>query len=168
MKSTTISILLILLSFTGICQRFALIDTHTRLPILYTDSISVQQLKQGYFPVEKGTIDSFLANIKYMSNLYEFKGRTKMTSFELRNGITTIKVERAPFERGDRFIINGETKWGEVTSVYNFANKVTSNKENHKRFEKLINYITGNQSLYSGYKFIQPRVYNMYVVKTND
>lgn len=93
-------------------QNFALIDGNVKMPILYTDSVSVEQVKMGYFPVEKNKIDTFLANMQFLVKLLteSKKGtRTKMESFQLRNGTTQIDISRVPFAYGDRYNITAKT-----------------------------------------------------------
>jgi len=84
LNASELMIKLILIIFTACssllanAQKYALLDKDLKLPILYTDSISVQQIKQGYFPIEKEKIDSFLANLNYISNLLNERTRSKM------------------------------------------------------------------------------------------
>ncbi|MGE5108180.1 MAG: hypothetical protein ACM3H8_11590, partial [Sphingobacteriales bacterium] len=43
-------------------QRVALLNLNFKSPILYTDSLTVEQVNSGYFPVEEASIHTFLAN----------------------------------------------------------------------------------------------------------
>jgi hypothetical protein len=146
-------------------QRYALIDKHAKKPILYTDSLSLQQVKDGYFPVEKTKIDSFLANLSYLSDMFKGITRAKMQSFELRNGESTIKVERVPQAYGDRYIAVAETKSNVVSAVTPLTNLKISGKKNRAALKRLIGYITNNQSLYDRYREITPKIYNVVVIK---
>ena len=98
-------------------QKYALIDQNAKLPIIYTDSVSAHQVAQGYFPVEKANIDTFLANLNYIQNLLkDDRKRAKFQSFELRNGATIITVMRVPYAYGDQYKVVSQTKAGDVVA----------------------------------------------------
>src|SRR5687768_3924047 len=78
-------------------QRIALIDKNFKQPILFTDSISAEQIKSGYFPIEITNLDTFYANVKYINDILKIRQRAKMQSFELRVGSSAIKVSRVPY-----------------------------------------------------------------------
>ena len=77
--------LLLFLPFTICAQQFALIDKNFKLPILYTDSVTVEQVKQGFFPIENRAVDTLVANIKYLKQILEVRQRAKMQAFELNS-----------------------------------------------------------------------------------
>src|SRR5215203_2330029 len=109
-------------SCMALSQKYALIDINTKLPILYTDSVSVEQVSRGYFPVEKNSIDTFLANINYISGLIKQGTRAKMESFDLISGATKLTVKRVPYAYGDRYEVIGESKAGEVKAISSLIN----------------------------------------------
>ncbi len=145
-------------------QKYALLKKHSKFPVLYADSISVQRIKQGYFPIEMEKIDTFLANLNYISGLLSNVSRAKMASFELRNGTTILKVERVPFAYGDKYSVSGTTKSGEISAVTSFTNIKLSNKENKEEIDKMIQYLTNNQTMFGYYREITPKIYNVQVI----
>jgi len=88
----------------------------------------------------------------------------KMASFELHNGVTIIKIERVPFAYGDKYNVSGSTMSGEVSAMTTFTNIKISNKKNKELIDRMIKYITNNQSLFGSYKEITPKIYNVYVI----
>ena len=77
-----ILIILLILPIVSIGQKYALIDRSLKIPILYTDSVTVEQVKDGFIPVENKSIDTFIANIVYLKEMLEVRQRSKMKSFE--------------------------------------------------------------------------------------
>ena len=156
---------LITLCISSKAQKYALIDINTKLPIIYTDSVSVHQVKQGYFPVEKNKIDTFLANLNYLSSLIIPAKRSKMESFELHAGATIITVSRVPYAYGDRYKAIAATKSEQVNALSSLTDVKKSEKKMKKEIDGLINYITQNQSLFGNYREIEPKLYNIYVIR---
>ena len=117
-------------------QKYALIDINTKLPILYTDSVSVEQVSRGYFPIEKSSIDTFLANLNYIYGLIKQGTRAKMESFDLISGITKLTVKRVPYAYGDRYEVVAESKAGEVKAISSFINHQKSERSEERRVGK--------------------------------
>ncbi len=158
-----LSILLIVPLFTS-AQRFALIDRKLKIPILYTDSITVEQVKQGFIPVENKSIDTLIANIKYLIGIMEVRQRSKMQSFELKSSNVTIKTARTPFAYGDRYNSLMETHSNGVIAQYNIIDPTITNKKSVERLEKMIAYFKSNKSFFTYPYEISPKVYNVVVI----
>lgn len=160
-----ILIIVLFISSLAHSQKYALIDKNIKLPVIYTDSVSVHQVTQGYFPVEKSKIDTFLANLSYIADLLNGISRSKMKSFELRSGSNIIEVSRMPFAYGDKYFVRTVTKTGNVIAEAHLSPSMKkSNKKQRKHYLALIKYITQNQSLFGDYREIQPKLYNVYVI----
>ena len=74
-------IILIVLPQTSFTQRVALLNLNFQSPILYTDSVTIEQVSSGYFPIEEVSIDTFLANLKYIKTILGVRQRAKMEYF---------------------------------------------------------------------------------------
>jgi hypothetical protein len=151
-------------SATASSQHYALIDKKMKLPIIFTDSITVEQIKQGYFPIENNTIDTLIANINYLHGIISVRQRAKMESFELKNGQTTLLVDRVPFAYGDRYKVSATTLGNSVNAKTVLISDDVSNKASTDRIEKLIAYLKRNFSLFSNPYEIKPKLYNIVVV----
>lgn len=158
-------LILLLIPSLTYAQKYALIDKNIKLPVIYTDSVSVHQVTQGYFPVEKSKIDTFLANLNYIADLHSSITRSKMKSFELRSGSNIMEVSRVPMAYGDQYFVKTVTRAGNVVAEAHLSPSMKkSNKKHRKHFLSIINYITQNQSLFGEYREIQPKLYNVYVI----
>lgn len=145
-------------------QRFALLDKTLKAPILYTDSVTVEQIKNKNFPIEVKNIDTFYANLMYLKEMLEVRQRSKVESFELRAGDVTIKTNRLPYAYGDRYSIIGESRIGELTAILNLSDGESSNAKSADKIKKLMDYIHSNKSLFSIPYEIHPHIYNLKVI----
>ncbi len=159
-----------LISLFSSAQRIALLSSNLKQPIIYTDSVTVEQIKSGYFPVETNKVDSFLANLLYLTNLVDNGKngmRSKIQSFQLKSGKTTFEVYRVPYAYGDRFKITGITNLDYITAKSLIGNDNISNKKTFNKINSIIEYITNNKSFFeSKYREITPKEYNV-VVKSD-
>lgn len=144
-------------------QKTALLSIDCKKPIIYTDSVTVQQISSGYFAVTVGNFDTLYANLKFIKEMLEERKRSKMESFELRAGNTTIFVIREPMAYGDHFHVNVITKLQELSSVLSLTGVKKSNKQNSEGVEKLMAYIKANKSLFTLPYEITPKIYNIVV-----
>lgn len=151
-------------SFYSYGQSISLIDKAFKKPILFTDSISVEQIKNGYFPIKTTDLDTFAANIKYLSEMLKIRQRAKMESFELRAGKSIMKINRIPYAYGDRF--NGEvrSKFNDIEAVMLLLDHTISNKENNKKLQKMLDYLLSNKSLFNKPYEVHPKLYNVVVI----
>jgi hypothetical protein len=145
-------------------QKVALLNLNFKTPILYTDSVTVEQVKSGYFPVEEATIDTFMANLNYLKNLLEVRQRAKMEYFELRAGLTTFKIYRIPFAYGDRYRIKVQSKVKEIEAGFTLTDIDKSNQKNSVHIGRVIGYIVNNFSLFRSPDQIQPKIYEVKVI----
>ena len=159
-------ILIISLLCTLYChsQRIALLDKNFNQPILFTDSISVEQIKSGYFPIATTHLDTFYANVKYVLDMLKIRQRAKMQSFELRAGGSLIKVTRVPYAYGDRYLGTAYNQFNEIKAIMPLLYNNVSNKDNAKRLQKLLDYLDRNKSLFKDPYEITPKIYNVIVI----
>ncbi len=164
MKHLMVLIIVCLFAFGANGQKIALLDKVFKQPILFTDSLTVQQVKKNYFPIGSKDFDTLYANLTYIEEMLSKRQRAKMESFELRAGNTRMKIERVPMAYGDRYRIVFNTSINEVNSVYTFSNGEDGNKDVVENVKKLKKYMKTNQSLFTAPYEIHPKVYNIVVI----
>ena len=157
-------IILIVLPQTSFTQRVALLNLNFQSPILYTDSVTIEQVNSGYFPIEEVSIDTFLANLKYIKTILGVRQRAKMEYFELRAGVTKFKISRVPFAYGDRYKIKVQSKVKEIESIFSLTDIDKSNSKNSAYIGKVMGYILNNFSLFKSPDQIQPKIYEVKVI----
>jgi hypothetical protein len=157
-------LLLLLLPMITSGQKIALINRDFKQPIIYTDSITVQQISSGLFPVSVENFDTLYANLTYIHSMLEVRQRSKMKSFELHSGSTIIAVKSVPFAYGDRYLSIAKTKIGEIESVFYLTRADLSNAKNANRIETLMKYMKANKDLFKAPNDIQPKIYNVIVI----
>ena len=144
-------------------QKIALFDPAFTKPIIYTDSLTVEQTK-NYFPVSIENFDTLYASLNYLKNMLKVRQRAKMQSFEFRSGSTSITTRRVPHAYGDRYSIMAKTKIGEVESNFLVSDFNKSNAQNLFRIERLMSYMETNKSLFKAPNEITPKFYNVIVI----
>ena len=157
-------IALFIFHYSANAQKVALLDKSLKKPIIYTDSVTVEQVSKGYIPVEVKNIDSLYANLNYLMDMLNVRQRSKMQSFELRAGGTTIFIVRVPYAYGDRYNITMKSKIGEVESNSTISNQKKMNTDNAIRLQELMNYISKNISNFKPPNEITPKIYNIQVI----
>jgi hypothetical protein len=150
----------IIISNSCFGQKIALLNRDFKQPILYTDSVTVQQLSL-LFPVSSKDFDTLYANLNYIHAMLKIRRRAKMKSFELRSGSTIIRISRVPLAYGDRYLVIAKTNIGEVESQFNLAPADRSNAKNAERIEKLMVYLKTNKDLFKSATEIHPKIYNV-------
>ena len=161
---TLLLLTFILCSTCAKSQKIALLHKDFKQPIIFTDSLTVQQISSGYFALEINAVDTFYASLKYLKEMIDVRQRAKMQSFQFKSLNTTIYTERVPFSYGDRYTVNAKTKIGELTSSLDISKKDLSNIKNSKTIEKLMAYIAENKSLFKSPKEIHPKMYEVIVI----
>jgi hypothetical protein len=138
-------------------QKIALLDRKMKQPILYTDSVSLEQLRSGYFPVLRKDLDSFTVAIKQFKNLVASDQRSKADSYELKTGFTKFSAQTVRMAYGDRYHIITTTDLGYLSGSMTIASGNDKNKRTIENLENLIKYIQRNVSIMEPIKEIQPR-----------
>jgi hypothetical protein len=155
-------LLLCILANVSIGQKIALLSVDFKKPIIYTDSVTVEQINSGYFTVGADGFDTLYANLKYLEEMLRGRSRTKMESFELRAGggvLTTTKSTRA---YGDHYDIVASSKFGEVASSI-LLTPAKKNKQNAERINNLMKYIANNRTFFKSPNEVHPKFYNVVI-----
>ena len=148
----------------AISQKIALFDTKLIQPIIFTDSLTVEQTTKGYFPVEVSNFDTLYANFNYIKNMLSKRQRAKMKSFELRSGNTILTISRVPFAYGDRYLTIAKTKIKELESDYVLTDFNKKNSDNLFKIERLMSYMKNNKELFKAPNEIIPKIYNVVTI----
>lgn len=157
-------ILSLIIATNGWAQKVALFDTKFIQPIIFTDSVTVEQTTKGYFPVGIDNFDTLYANLNYIKNMLSKRQRAKMKSFELRAGNTTLTVSRVPFAYGDRYSTIAKTKIKELESNYILTDFNKKNSDNLYKIERLMSYMKNNKELFKAPNEITPKIYNVVII----
>jgi hypothetical protein len=145
-------------------QKIALLDTKFKKPILYTDSVTANQVSAGLIPVLVKDFDTLYSNLKYLEEVLNVRQRAKMQSFELKTSMTLITVSRIPKAYGDRYLINMQSKSGEIISSCTLSDADETNKKTAQKISDFLNYIKTNNSFFGPPKEIQPKIYNVIII----
>ena len=151
-------------SLNSEAQKIALLDNKFKKPIIYTDSITVNQIYQGSIAVAKIELDSLYANFEYLNEILSVRQRAKMESFDLLTINTKLSVERIPMAYGDRYKINFTSKYNGIVSLLNISNAKTSNKDLSNQIKSILFYIQNNISMFTKPNEIHPMLYNVIVI----
>lgn len=163
MKNTLL-ILCFIFPLSMCAQKITLLNTDFKSPIIYTDSVTVQQTTTGLFPVSINDFDTLYANLDYLKKMLEIRQRAKMESFELHAGLTIIKIIRTPFSNGDRYVMKATTNIGELQSNLYLADTKQTNKRNAEKLTKVMTYMKTNKDLFKKPNAIQPKIYNVVII----
>lgn len=155
--------LFLIVPFGLSAQKIALLNTDLKSPIVYTDSVTVEQAGH-LFPVNTKDFDTLYANLDYLNKMISVRQRSKMKSFELHAGNVVIKTSRVSFSNGDRYIIKAMSFENNIQSVLTISDAAQSNKKNSKRIQNIMDYLKSNKSLFNKPYGIHPKFYNVVVV----
>lgn len=128
-------------------QKYALIDREYKLPILYTDSVTINQVSSNYFPVRVTDLDSLIANLSFLKNEFTGIQRAKFKSYKMSSGNTNVIVNTVPKAYGDSYEIFLTTSAEIVKAEYLLRDSRVLNKKAIKKLEQFIGYVTSDKSL---------------------
>ena len=160
------AILFLLFSHGVFGQKIALLSHDFKKPILYTDSITVEQIANGYFAVKLNDFDTLIGSLNYLKNALVGLSRAKMQSWEFRAGNTTLKTTIELHAYGDKYNVVAISTFDEIKSVFTITTE-KNNKRNSKRLEELMQYIAKNRSIFKEAYEINPKFYNVVIIKEN-
>jgi hypothetical protein len=163
MKSILL-ICLIIAALPCFSQKTALLDKKLKQPIIFTDSVTLEQVKRGYLPIEVKDLDTFYANLGYIETMLSKPQRAKMSSFDLRAGSSAIQVSRIPMAYADRYNVIFTSMINEINAKYVVGDGKKSNKEIAESIKDLKKYLSSNKSLFTRTYEIQPKIYNVVVI----
>ena len=168
-KQTTMRFKLLLILISAMCnssfgQKIALIDTKFKTPILFTDSVSVNQVSNALLPIRVDEFDTLNAHLEFIKKVLSEPKRSKMQSFDLKTQTISISVSRIPMAYADRYIIIMQTLNNGINATYKILRPESPHKDGVKRIDKFRKYIQSNTSLFGPPNAIEPKFYNVVVV----
>jgi hypothetical protein len=134
-----------LLSLIGEAQtrgKYLIIDRKLKHPISSSDTITEDQMKKGFFAVEKQNIDSILKKFQFFSSKLREVARYHIDETKIEIGSTslTTKVIHFPFADRLNVALSTDTGNGHDREFYIVDSKMTNN-DNARYLNKLIAYI---------------------------
>ena len=142
-----ITFLIIGVSFISQAQKFALLDRDYKKPILFTDSITINQVANNYFPVRVQDLDSLIANLEFIKTQLNNIQRSKFKSFRLPSGYTNLKLTTVPHAYGDAYDVLVLTSANNVNAEYLLASNEDLNKKATKKINAFIKYISHDKEI---------------------
>lgn len=135
------------LGFLSYSQKYALIDKSFKKPILFTDSVTINQVSSDYFPIRTVDLDSVVANCNYLISELKDLQRVKFKSYKIRAGNTTAQISTVPKAYGDSYDITLQTKTNILIAEYLISSNQGLNKRAVKNLQAFINYIKKDKEL---------------------
>ena len=155
------TILSILYSFNVSAQKFALIDRDFKKPIIFTDSVTINQVSKGYFPINVKDFDSLFANIIYLIDELKNIQRAKFKSYKIKSGSTTIQITTVPHAYGDAYNILLITSVNNLNAEYLLSNNQDLNKKATKKLNSFMNFIKkDSEIMVNEFKEYQPIIFD--------
>lgn len=155
--------ILIFLCYTSHGQKIALLSKDFKSPILYTDSLTVEQVSSGRFAVAVSDLDTLIGSLTYLRNLLQELTRSKLQSWEFRSGRTSIQVNRIPLAYGDRYAILAVSKFDEISSTLNLSTE-KNNKRNADKINRMLSYIAKNRTVLREWYEVKPKMYQVVII----
>jgi len=123
-------------------QRYIIIDRKLKAPIKIADSITKEQLKKGFFAVEKQNVGMLMVKLDSISKRLRNVVREKYDEDKLVIGTTVLSIRVVKQSFADRLNvgISTDTGHGHNHSIYIVDAKLTNN-DNARYLNRLIKYI---------------------------
>ena len=125
-----LSIGFILLSTVCFAQKYALVDKQMRLPVIYANSLTVQDHYKGYFPVEKENLSVFITEIEKIAKMLSDKKSKKPEKLNFNVGNITFRGLRVPFAEEERMDIVLTTDYDGIKTTMHLSDAKITNARN--------------------------------------
>jgi hypothetical protein len=153
--------ILILSAFIARGQKYALVDKDFKKPILFTDSVTINQVSSNYFPIHVKDFDTLLANLGYLKGQLKSVQRAKFKSYKLKSGSTTIQINTVPQAYGDAFDIFLISSINNINAEYLLADHKILNKKAVKKIESFTKFMRKDASIMiNEFKEYQPVIFD--------
>lgn len=123
-------------------QRYVIIDRKLKAPLQLADSITDDQVKKGFFAVEKQNVDPLLVKLDSISKRLRNVVREKYDEDKLIIGTTILSIRVVKQSFADRLnvALSTDTGHGHDHAIYIVDAKLTNN-DNARYLNRLIKYI---------------------------
>lgn len=141
---------LLIFIFLGLslsAQKYALVDRSFKKPILFSDSVTINQVSKGYFPINVKDMDSLFANISYIREQLKGVQRAKFKSYKIKSGNTIIQLTTIPHAYGDAYNILLITTANNLNAEYLLSNNQALNKKAVKKLNSFMDFIKKDKDI---------------------
>ena len=140
-------LILIFLGLTLSAQKYALVDRSFKKPILFSDSVTINQVSKGYFPINVKDMDSLFANISYIREQLKGVQRAKFKSYKIKSGNTIIQLTTIPHAYGDAYNILLITTANNLNAEYLLSDNQALNKKAVKKLNSFMDFIKKDKDI---------------------
>lgn len=123
-------IVFILLSTICFAQKYALVDKQMSLPVIYANSLTVQDHYKGYFPIEKNKLNEFIIEVQKIAKLLSDKKTPKPETLNFTVGSTTFHGLRVPLAAEERMDIVLTTDYDGIKTTIHLSDAKMTNAQN--------------------------------------
>ena len=139
--------ILTLLIFTASAQKYALVDRNFKNPILFTDSVTINQVTNNYFPIRVADIDTLNANLSFIIGQLSDIQRAKFKSYKLKSGNTIIQINAIAHANGDAYDILLITSVDNINAEYLLSSHKSLNKKAIKNIKSLLDFLKKDKEI---------------------
>jgi len=123
-------IVFILMSTVCSAQKYALLDKQLSLPVIYANTITIQDSYKGYFPVEKSKLNEFIIEVEKIAKLLGDPKTPKPEKIDFNIGSTAFHGLRVPLAAEERVDIIITTDYGVSKATMHLSDAKLSNSKN--------------------------------------
>ena len=123
-------IVFILISTFCSAQKYALVDKQLSLPVIYANTITIQDNYKGYFPIEKNKLNEFIIEVEKIAKLLNDPKKPKPETIHFTVGSTTFHGLRVPLAAEQRMDIVITTDHGVSKTTMHLSDAKLSNSRN--------------------------------------
>jgi hypothetical protein len=123
-------IVFILINTVCTAQKYALVDKQLSLPVIYANTITIQDNYKGYFPIEKNKLNEFITEVQKIANLLSDPKKPKPETIDLNVGNTTFYGLKVPLATEERMDIILTTDYGVSKTTMHLSDAKLSNAKN--------------------------------------
>ena len=137
---TSTLFILTFFAFSSSGQKYALFDKKMVKPVIYSDMVTFQHSREGYFPVEKKNIREFVRQLERISRQLSDK-KVKNIDHILPVGSTSFKILMIKFGGEDRMDITMTTNCGNISVSSHLADASSGKWRNSFYIKTWVKYI---------------------------
>lgn len=125
-----LTLLLILICTVCTAQKYALIDKKMSMPVMYANTLSVQDSYKGYFIVEKSKLLDFITEIENIAKILMDTTNKKPENINVNVGRTNIHGLKIQLATEDRIDVVLTTDYGDAKTTMHLCDAKVSNANN--------------------------------------
>ena len=145
MKTLTFYLVFILFANYSFGQKWALLDKNRKLPIIYTDSVTAEQISRGFYPIDKNCIDTFTQQLETVYERLEKNTKSKLDNITFPVCRLLFEMNITHMAYGDRYNLIITSTTGLLQTKWRIVKDSEPNKTNANRLYQFIKYLKNNQ-----------------------